>query len=58
MAHSNKNLDKVSHRNYNLILIDYTNVHYLEDRFSHAKCHNELIKAKEIAIIGGTFEAY
>ena len=36
----------------------YSNVYYLEDRYSHAKCHNELIKAKTILIMGGTFEAY
>lgn len=24
---------------------DYSNVFYLEDRFTHAKCHNEVIKA-------------
>ena len=36
----------------------YSNVYYLEDRFSHAKCHNELIKAKSILVMGGTFEAY
>lgn len=23
----------------------YSNVFYLEDRFSHAKCHNEILKA-------------
>ena len=37
---------------------DYTNAHYLEDRFSHAKCHNEIIKADKILILGGTIDAY
>lgn len=37
---------------------DYANVYYLEDRHSHAKCHNEIIKAKTIVVMGGTFEAY
>lgn len=36
----------------------YSNLYYLEDRFSHAKCHNEILKAKCIVIMGGTFEAY
>lgn len=36
----------------------YSNVYYLEDRYSHAKCHNELLKAKSILVLGGTFEAY
>ena len=25
---------------------EYTNVFYLEDRHSHARCHNELLKSK------------
>lgn len=37
---------------------EYSNVFYLEDRHSHARCHNELLKAKSIVIMGGTFEAY
>jgi len=37
---------------------EYSNVFYLEDRHSHARCHNELLKAKTIVIMGGTFEAY
>jgi thioredoxin reductase len=37
---------------------EYSNVFYLEDRHSHARCHNELIKAKTIVVMGGTFEAY
>lgn len=35
----------------------YTNVHYIEDRYSHAKLHNELLKAKQVVVLGGTFEA-
>lgn len=30
----------------------------MEDRFSHAKCHNELIKAKKVVVMGSTMEAY
>ena len=37
---------------------EYTNVFYLEDRHSHARCHNEMLKAKSIVVMGGTFEAY
>ena len=37
---------------------EYTNLFYLEDRFSHAKCHNEILKAKQVVIIGSTLEAY
>lgn len=37
---------------------EYTNVYYLEDRQSHARCHNEILKAKSIVVLGGTFEAY
>lgn len=37
---------------------EYTNVYYLEDRHSHARCHNEILKAKQIVVLGGTFEAY
>lgn len=37
---------------------EYSNVFYLEDRHSHARCHNEILKAKMIVIMGGTFEAY
>ena len=37
---------------------DYSNVFYLEDRYSHAKCHNELIKANKIVVLGGTMDAY
>ena len=35
----------------------YTNVHYIEDRFSHAKVHNDLLKAKKVVIMGNTFDA-
>ena len=37
---------------------EYSNVFYLEDRHSHARCHNEMLKAKTIVVMGGTFEAY
>lgn len=37
---------------------EYSNVFYLEDRQSHAKCHNEILKAKTIMVMGGTLEAY
>jgi thioredoxin reductase len=37
---------------------EYSNVFYLEDRHSHARCHNELLKAKSVVVMGGTFEAY
>jgi NADH dehydrogenase FAD-containing subunit len=36
----------------------YSNIYYLEDRQSHARVHNEILKAKNICIMGGTFEAY
>ena len=36
----------------------YTNVYYLEDKQSHARIHNELLKANQIVVFGGTFEAY
>jgi hypothetical protein len=35
----------------------YGNVHYIEDRFSHAKVHNQMIKSKRIVVMGNTFEA-
>jgi thioredoxin reductase len=37
---------------------EYSNVFYLEDRHSHARAHNEILKAKQIVVMGGTFEAY
>ena len=37
---------------------DYSNVFYLEDRYSHAKCHNEIIKAKKIVVLGSTMDAF
>ena len=37
---------------------EYSNVYYLEDRHSHARAHNEILKAKSILIMGGTFEAF
>jgi len=35
----------------------YSNVHYIEDRFSHAKVHNSLLKAKNVVVLGNTFDA-
>lgn len=35
----------------------YSNVHYIEDRFSHAKVHNDLLKAKQVVVLGGTLHA-
>lgn len=35
----------------------YSNVHYIEDRFSHAKIHNQLIKSKQVVVLGNTIEA-
>jgi hypothetical protein len=37
---------------------EYTNVYYIEDRLAHSRVHNEILKAKCIVIMGGTFEAY
>ena len=34
------------------------NVYYLEDKHSHAKVHNEILLAKTIVVMGGSFEAY
>ena len=36
----------------------YSNVFYLEDQQSHARIHNEIIKAKQVVVLGGTMEAY
>jgi thioredoxin reductase len=36
---------------------EYSNVHYIEDKYSHAKMHNDLLKSKKILIMGDTFEA-
>ena len=36
----------------------YSNIYYIEDRHSHAKVHNEILKAKSIVVMGGTFEAF
>ena len=33
-------------------------MHVIEDRFSHAKVHNELLRANQVVILGNTFEAY
>ena len=35
----------------------YSNVYYVEDRFSHATVHNKLVSAKTVLILGNTFEA-
>lgn len=35
----------------------YSNVHYIEDRFTHAKVHNEILKAKKIVILGNSLDA-
>jgi len=36
----------------------FSNVFYLEDLQSHARIHNELLKANQVVVLGGTFEAY
>lgn len=35
----------------------YSNVHYIEDRFTHAAIHNKLIAANKVVVLGNTFEA-
>jgi len=37
---------------------EFSNVFYLEDRYAHAKCHNELLRAKTVVVMGSTIEAY
>lgn len=37
---------------------DYSNVFYLEDRYSHAKAHNEILKAEKIVVLGSTMDAF
>lgn len=37
---------------------EYSNCFYLDDRQAHAKCHNQILKAKTIVVMGSTFEAY
>lgn len=37
---------------------EYQNVFYLEDRQAHAKCHNEILRANCIVVMGNTIEAY
>lgn len=37
---------------------EFSNAFYLEDRQSHARVHNEILKAKQITIMGSTLEAY
>ena len=36
---------------------EYSNVFYLEDRYAHAKCHNEVIKAKKVVVLGHSMDA-
>lgn len=36
---------------------NYSNVYYIEDRFTHANIHNKLVNAKTVVILGDTFEA-
>ena len=36
---------------------EYSNVFYLEDRYAHAKCHNEIIKAKKVVVLGHSMDA-
>ena len=33
-------------------------MHYIEDRFSHAKIHNELLRAKNVVILGNTLDTF
>lgn len=35
----------------------YSNVYYIEDRFTHATVHNKLLHAKKVVVLGNTFEA-
>ena len=37
---------------------NYSNVHYIEDRHSHARLHNELLKAKSVTVVGNTINAF
>lgn len=37
---------------------DYSNAFYLEDRYAHAKCHNEILKADKIVVLGSTMDAF
>lgn len=30
----------------------------MEDRHSHAHCHNQILKARQIVVMGGTIEAF
>jgi nitrite reductase/ring-hydroxylating ferredoxin subunit/thioredoxin reductase len=39
------------------LLKSYSNVHYIEDRYSHAKLHNDLLRAKHVVVVGKTLEA-
>lgn len=40
------------------IQTNFSNVHYIEDRHSHARLHNELIKAKSVTILGNSTNAF
>mmetsp|Transcript_4104 Transcript_4104/g.6941 ORF Transcript_4104/g.6941 Transcript_4104/m.6941 type:complete len:207 (+) Transcript_4104:1376-1996(+) len=35
-----------------------SNVYTIEDKFSHAKVHNQLLKSKKVVVLGSTFEAF
>ena len=37
---------------------EYSNVFYMEDSQSHARIHNELLRAKQVVILGSTWDAY
>jgi hypothetical protein len=37
--------------------LSFSNVLYIEDRLSHAKVHNALLKAKNVVVLGNTLEA-
>lgn len=36
----------------------FSNVHQITDFESHAKVHNDVIKARKVVVMGSTFEAY
>ena len=35
----------------------YSNVYYIEDRFSHAKIHNALLRSKKVVVMGNGLNA-
>lgn len=37
---------------------EYSNVYYLEDRVSHQRCTQDMLRAKTVVILGGTMDAY